>query len=63
MKIKVESIEVYAKLNYLRDKAFGLLDDDETWQKVKEEYMEEAKADKDIILTLEEVNAIMNKMK
>lgn len=60
IQITVDSIEVYAKLNYLRDKAFDLLD--ETWDEVKEEYMEEANADKDIVMTAEEVDAIMKKM-
>ena len=60
IQITVDSVEVYAKLNYLRDKAFDLIE--ESWDEVKEEYMEEAGIDKDIVMTVEEVDAIMRKM-
>lgn len=60
IQIIVDSIEVYAKLNYLRDRAFDLLND--TWEEVKEEYMKEVDADKDIVMTVEEVDAIMKKI-
>lgn len=60
MQINVDSIEVYAKLNYLRDKAFNLIE--EPWHEVKDEYMEEAENDKDIVMTADEVDAIMIKM-
>lgn len=60
IQITVDSVEVYAKLNYLRDKAFDLID--QPWNEVKEDYTEEAEADKDIVLTVEEVDAIMKKM-
>jgi hypothetical protein len=58
---QVESVEVYAKLNYLRDKAFNLLD--EPWDEIKKEYMNEAENYGDIVLTVEEIDAIIKRMK
>ena len=55
--IYVESLEVYAKLNYFRDRSMGLID--EPWEKVSEEYVQEAAMDKDIVLTMDELNIMM----
>ena len=60
IQIMVDSVEVYAKLNYLRDKAFDLIK--ESWNEMKEDYMKEAKANNGIIMTVDEVDAIMGKM-
>lgn len=62
MEISVESLEVYAKLNFIRDKT-TLVDGvpllTENWDEVKDEYMDEAKHDKHIVLTLDEVNSMI----
>lgn len=46
IQINLDSIEVCAKLNYLRDKAYDLID--ESWESVKDGYIEEANATKDV---------------
>ena len=59
-RIWVENETVYAMLNYLRDKAEGLCEDkDETWSCLKKTYLEEARVDKDLVLTEEEMINIM----
>lgn len=61
IQINLDSIEVCAKLNYLRDKAFDLID--ESWESVKDGYIEEANFTKDMyVWTVEEVDAIMENM-
>lgn len=60
MKIQVESIRVYAMINYLRDKV--VIQDAElpVWKEVEEEYLDEAKHVKGYILTEEEIESIVS---
>lgn len=59
MQINVQNIEVYAMLNYLRDKAYNLCPE-ENWNNVREEYIKEAKQDPNIVLSVAETQAIIN---
>lgn len=64
--IYVESLEVYAKINYLRDKCTKVDGEpliSEPWKEVKEEYMIEAEMDKEIVLTLDEIDSILENIK
>ena len=63
MKIEVENEVVYAMLNYLRDKAIVLTKEDGNWKSLKKEYIKEAKDDKDIVLTEEEMKSIFKMIK
>lgn len=66
IQIYVESLEVYAKLNYIRDKTTRVDGEaliEEPWEEVQEEYMAEAQADLDIVMTADEVNAILKSIK
>ncbi len=66
IQITVDSIEVYAMLNYIRDRT-TMVDGEaimvEPWNAVREEYIEEAKADPDIVLTLDETKAIIKALR
>ena len=60
VKILVDSLETFAKLNYARDLATGIFNEPVTWKKVKEEYIAEAKLTvKDYVLTEEEIDRII----
>jgi hypothetical protein len=57
--MKIESVDVYAKLNYLRDKTSGVLEPDEMWADLRDQYLKEAREVPEYILTDEEVGALL----
>lgn len=65
IKIQVDSIETYAKLNYLRDRTTfvdGEPIEDGSWEECREIYIEEAQMDDDIVLTGDEVDAMISRL-
>lgn len=63
VKILVDSLETFAKLNYARDLAMDVFDTRLDWEEVKKEYMEEAKlAVKDYVFTAKDVDAIIKEL-
>lgn len=57
--ICVDSVEVYAKLNYYCDRAKGLLA--YPWEQCKESYIQEASLNQGMVLTMEELDLMMSK--
>lgn len=60
--ILADDVEVYAKLNYLRDAAFDVLDEDQTWKNMRTEYIHEANEVQEYILSHDDVDAIIEKL-
>lgn len=59
MTIDIENIEVYAILNFLRDRAMDCLHSDSTWAQMREAYLKEAGESPDYQLTQEEAEQIV----